>query len=301
MSQRRIFAHDMLVRPAHRDDTDAIMEWLPRVLGEHDYVLETWHAWLDDDEPLLVGEFEGKPIAITHMVHIAPDELWLQGLRLHPDYHGRGLGKAMHEANLRYALSRPGIRVASLATANDVVRHLCPQSGMRWCGDWLLYEAEALAAPPAPAPTPLTAEDTAAIEALLAASPYRRTHANRFAAGWKFPRLREALLHEWLAEGRLLGWREADDRIRALVVAIPPPDTEDGDAWTLLAAGDTEGLAWAGRVVRAQAPLAGVRKLAAFIPDDAEYRAAWERAGWRYKDDSAYARMSVYEKWATPE
>ncbi|GAP62304.1 hypothetical protein ARMA_0727 [Ardenticatena maritima] len=297
MSQTRIQSHDMLVRPARREDTDAIMRWLPRVLGEHDYVLETWHTWLDDDEPLLVGEFEGTPIAITHMVHIAPDELWLQGLRLHPDYHGRGLGKAMHEANLRYALSQPGVRVVSLATANDVVRHLCPKSGMRWCGDWLLYEADALPEQPTPPPAHLTAEDSDTLEALLAASPYRRTHANRFPAGWKFPRLRDELLREWLAEGRFLALRDTNGRVHAGVVAIPPPNVEDGDAWTLLVLGDTEGLVWAGRVVRALAAKAGVQRLAAFIPDDATWRGAWEQAGWRFKEESAFARMSVYEKW----
>nr|WP_290667372.1 GNAT family N-acetyltransferase [Ardenticatena sp.] len=299
MSQSTIYAHDLVVRPARHDDTDAIMQWLPRVLGEQDYVLETWHAWLDDDEPLLVGVFEGVPIAITHMVHIAPDELWLQGLRLHPDYHGRGLGKAMHEANLRYALSHPSIRVASLATANDIVRHLCAESGMRWCGDWLLYEAETLSEAPTPTPTHLSVDDLAAIEALLTASPHRRTHANRFAAGWTFPRLRDPLLREWLAEGRLMGWREADGRIRALVVAIPPPDVEDGDAWTLLAAGDADGLAWAGHVVRERAACEDVQRLVAFIPDNETWCAAWEDAGWHFKSNSPYKRLSVYEKWRT--
>jgi len=34
MSQTRIHAHDMLVRPARQSDTDAVMAWLPRVLGD---------------------------------------------------------------------------------------------------------------------------------------------------------------------------------------------------------------------------------------------------------------------------
>jgi len=80
-----------------------------------------------------------------------------------------------------------------------------------------------------------------------------------------------------------LGWREADNRIRALVVAIPPPDVEDGDAWTLMAAGDAEGLAWAGRVARALGGNVHVQRVVAFIPDDETYRAAWEQAGWWYK------------------
>ncbi|WP_132057909.1 GNAT family N-acetyltransferase [Halorussus amylolyticus] len=85
------------VREARHDDYEAIAAftqntWPGRDGG--DYIPRVYHDWLGDDDPqkhTVVAEVDGVVAGLAQTVLLSPWEAWNQGLRVNPDYRGRGV------------------------------------------------------------------------------------------------------------------------------------------------------------------------------------------------------------------
>jgi GNAT superfamily N-acetyltransferase len=74
------------------------------IWGGHDYMPLVWDRWLAEKSgALLTVTVDGRPVGTSKVSLLAPGEVWLEGLRLHPDYHGLGLSKRIHRATFREA------------------------------------------------------------------------------------------------------------------------------------------------------------------------------------------------------
>ena len=92
------------VRRARPADREAILEMSKLIWGGHDYMPLVWDRWLAEKKgALLTVTVDGRPVGTSKVSLLAPGEVWLEGLRLHPDYHGLGLSKRIHRATLREA------------------------------------------------------------------------------------------------------------------------------------------------------------------------------------------------------
>jgi GNAT superfamily N-acetyltransferase len=103
------------VRAATPDDYDAVAAftadtWADR--GGSDYIPDIYHDWIADDDgetrqTFVVDVGAETPSAelgaIVQVVTLSPYEAWGQGLRVNPDYRGRGLAKAITEASFAFA------------------------------------------------------------------------------------------------------------------------------------------------------------------------------------------------------
>lgn len=105
------------VRSARPDDRAAVFAFCARTWGDDgDYIPRVWDAWLADDEgATLVGVVAGAPVAISHVSMVAPDEAWIEGLRVAQDYRHRGVGRQMVSRSLARAASL-GAEVARMFT-----------------------------------------------------------------------------------------------------------------------------------------------------------------------------------------
>ncbi len=149
-----------VIRPARPDDFVDILELVSRIWGEEDYIPQAWAGWLDDRQGcLLVAECDGRAIALGHLPsHLAVSHLatgrepgaasadwWLEGLRVHPDYQGRGIASQLFDALLAWQ-ERHGGGALRLATTgrNLAVHHLCARRGLVKIGEYSDFEAALL-------------------------------------------------------------------------------------------------------------------------------------------------------------
>ncbi len=96
--------HSFSVRRARAADREAILEMSKHIWGGHDYMPLVWDRWLAEKKgALLTVTVDGRAVGTSKVSLLAPGEVWLEGLRLHPDYHGQGLSKRIHRATFREA------------------------------------------------------------------------------------------------------------------------------------------------------------------------------------------------------
>ncbi|WP_175501517.1 GNAT family N-acetyltransferase [Halogeometricum limi] len=105
----------MVVRAARPEDYDAVAAftedtWSDR--GGSDYIPDIYHDWIAEDDgetrqTFVVDLGSETPSAelgaIVQVVTLSPYEAWGQGLRVNPDYRGRGLAKAITRASFAFA------------------------------------------------------------------------------------------------------------------------------------------------------------------------------------------------------
>jgi RimJ/RimL family protein N-acetyltransferase len=120
------------VRRARPEDREALFEMSTHIWGGHDYMPLIWDRWLADKKgALLTVKVDGRPVGTSKVTLLAPGEVWLEGLRLHPDYQGLGLSKSIHGATFREA-SRLNPRTVRYSTwiGNEASRRIADKTGL---------------------------------------------------------------------------------------------------------------------------------------------------------------------------
>lgn len=120
-----------LCRPARLEDTGDVLELTKTIWDGHDYVPEVWHEWLADEQgQLLVAELKGEVVGISKLSRLSPQDWWMQGLRVHPGFEGRGIGSQLTEAIVQ-AWLEIGSGTVRLGTASFrlPVHHICSRLG----------------------------------------------------------------------------------------------------------------------------------------------------------------------------
>lgn len=94
---------ELVVRSAEARDM-ADLSAISRCTWEgHDYLERVADRWLADPG-FIVGELDGRVVACGRIARLPGDVAWLEGLRVHPDFRGRGFGRVMSERLLSKAL-----------------------------------------------------------------------------------------------------------------------------------------------------------------------------------------------------
>jgi len=116
----------LIVRPARASDRDAIIEMSKHIWGGLDYLPHAWDKWLEDPNGgLLTVLLDNEPVGVSKVTLLSPGEVWLEGLRLHPRLHGRGLTKQINRVSFREAMKHNprSVRYAT-GIGNAASRHL---------------------------------------------------------------------------------------------------------------------------------------------------------------------------------
>ena len=90
-------------RPARPDDREAVVAFTrdtwPELGG--DYIPDVFDEWVESDGPnqrTLVACVDDRPVGICQGVLLSAHEAWGQGMRVHPEYRGKGISEALSEA-----------------------------------------------------------------------------------------------------------------------------------------------------------------------------------------------------------
>ena len=101
---------DLVIREAQKNDKQDVQEITRFTWEGQDYIDKVFDEWLEDGH-FFVAEIENKVIG-TAKLTIFPDKVgWLEGLRVHPQYRGQGIGRKLQDFTREYgiALIRKGV------------------------------------------------------------------------------------------------------------------------------------------------------------------------------------------------
>ncbi len=147
--RRRILARRWVVRPARPEDRADMEAICAQIWGGEDYVPQVWDEWLaDPDGELSVVELDGRVVALAKLSHIADDEWWLEGMRVHPDYRRLGVSRLLQAHQLAVA-ERLGVGLVRFATAsyNRPIHRNALRDGFRQVAEFRRWSADALPGP----------------------------------------------------------------------------------------------------------------------------------------------------------
>jgi N-acetylglutamate synthase-like GNAT family acetyltransferase len=95
----------MRIRKLRSSDRDDVMEISRHVWEGHDYLPSVFESWLNDENSHFYGvEQDGQVVAVANLRLLEGGRTgWMEGLRVHPDYRGKGYANAMTHFLVRKA------------------------------------------------------------------------------------------------------------------------------------------------------------------------------------------------------
>ncbi len=220
----------MIIREAKPEDKGDILEISSQVWEGHDYVPLVLDRWLEEGG-LLAAELDGKVVGFAKTTVLGPGELWFEGLRVHPSYRGRGIAKALAEAQLQEALARaPRPRSIRLATAevNRESIHIAEELGFREVARFTYMRGPVAAGEGARGPEAKLVvvqagrqdEDELA-EFIFGSEAYCQSHG-LLPHGWVFKEFSRERLGELIQQGAFFRCGEGE-RVRGVIALLPAP------------------------------------------------------------------------------
>lgn len=238
MSSNSPFAPALVCRPALPMDTAQVMELVSHIWEGHDYIPYVWEAWLADPQGLLaVAEYGGRIVGLDKLSYISPGQWWLEGLRVHPEFEGRGIASHLNDYLLAY-WTQHGSGFVRFTTSSERVKvhRLTTHRGFVKIGDYAFYRASALAEP-VDVFKPVLREDIPDALQAIQQSPSLSLLNGLMDYGWRWAEpSREGL--EWAVDagyawwwqgkrGVLAFWEDEDESRKYLVLHLIACPAED--------------------------------------------------------------------------
>jgi GNAT superfamily N-acetyltransferase len=221
----------VICRPALPMDTTHVLELTRSIWEGEDYVPKVWADWLADPGGLLAAaECRGVVIGIGKLTKLSPQQWWLEGLRVHPEYEGLGIASRLNDYLLDFWL-KTGTGIIRMATSSsrEAVKHLAQKKGFHIVGEFSVFEATATSDHEKSGIkrlfSPLGNEDIKpAIEFIQDAnrvwSPYHLLDL-----GWQWVTPQEPFLEDYVKDRQAWWWRDKKG------VMIKVDKQEDQELW----------------------------------------------------------------------
>jgi GNAT superfamily N-acetyltransferase len=283
----------LTIRPARPEDRPAMERICAHTWEWGDYIPEVWDEWLADEQGLLiVGELAGRVVALSRFRFQARDQIWLEGMRVDPEYRRRGIGRKLLDHSITFAQER-GARVVRLSTSyhNLAVHTMTAQAGMERVGAYQLRTADPL--PGAPEPVFLSAEHADQVRAFLLDSPMMAYTHGLYSTDWAWEDLSPARVSQFLEAGQLAAQLAPDGQLSAL--ALIQPRLEDHELWIGFLDGEAATLTGLATAIRAHSARIGAEKVQVMVPDLGWLRADLSRAG--FGTGEWEGELWVFERW----
>lgn len=231
MNQRELNLN-VLCRPARQTDTADVLELTSTIWDGNDYVPSVWAEWLaDPDGTLAVAESQGRVLGLAKLTRLSERDWWLEGLRVHPEYQGRGIASQLHD----YLVARwleIGSGALRLGTNAErlPVHHMCQRSGFAKIAEFTWYIAPSLpgwgqhpgGSYEASIFKPLTVQEIPQATAFALKSPSLALSSGLMDLYWRWAAPAEAYLIPEVERRRAWWWRER----RGLLVVGEDEDRE---------------------------------------------------------------------------
>lgn len=105
-----------MVREARESDKEPLLQFIRKIWDGHDYIPKVWDDWVADrSSVMLVVEAGGRPVGMNRMRYMPDGSAWLEGVRIHPAFRGKGLATMLGRASTERAEKR-GVTTYRLTT-----------------------------------------------------------------------------------------------------------------------------------------------------------------------------------------
>lgn len=194
-------------RPALPKDAPDMIELTSTIWEGKDYVPYVWDEWLVDYEGLLaVAEYGGRVVGLGKLTLLTSGEWWMEGLRVHPDYEGRGIGSRLNDYILEYWESNAdGVIRLSTVSSREPVKHLSERSGFQVIGEFTFFKAPVMGEKIGNFRL-LTLNDVQAALEFTSKSPTRNVTYGLMDLGWQWAEPSEQLFSEAVNRGQAWWW-----------------------------------------------------------------------------------------------
>jgi len=204
---------DVHCRPALNSDTVDVMELTRTIWDGEDYVPQVWAEWLaDTGGRLAVAEYENRIVGLSKLTQLSPVDWWMEGLRVHPEYEGRGIASRLHDYLLDYWLQN-GKGTIRLATASFQVKvhHISERTGFQKIAEFTPYIAPSVkyegSIPLESLFQPLSTAHIPHAINLIKTNPTSDFAAGLVNLSWKWLRYSEVYLIDEIQKGHIWWWR----------------------------------------------------------------------------------------------
>jgi GNAT superfamily N-acetyltransferase len=139
----------LVCRPALPLDTSQVLELSSHIWEGHDYIPSVWQDWLAAPNGLLcVAEFGGKIVGFGKLTRLSASQWWLEGLRVHPEFEGRGIASHIHDYLLECWLQHEqGVIRLTTSSERVKVHRMCAHRGFVKTGEYTVYGAPVIDEP----------------------------------------------------------------------------------------------------------------------------------------------------------
>ncbi|RPI26246.1 MAG: GNAT family N-acetyltransferase, partial [Chloroflexota bacterium] len=218
----------LVCRPALPKDTPEVLALTSKIWDGGDYVPEVWNDWMADPEGLLaVAEFGGRVVGISKLSRMGPEDWWLEGLRVHPEYEGRGIASHLHDYMVEHwQRSLNGSLRLVTASFRLPVQHLCERSGFVKAGEFSAFNAPVIDEP-VNSFTPVEAAESEQALELIQNSLSMPLSYGMINLGWRWSPPTAAHLAEAISLKQAWWWRKQPETSQGLLTIIE--DDEDDD------------------------------------------------------------------------
>lgn len=276
------------IRPARPDDRSAMERICAHTWEWGDYIPEVWDDWLAGEAsshakgrsmegPAIVGEMAGQVVALGKITFLTPDQVWLEGLRVAPEFRRRGIAGHFLDYSLAYGHEH-GARVVRIGTGghNTAVHTLMARASMERLGTYVLRNAEPLTQ--GPRPRILATGQAGPVAAFLRDSPVLdRTHG-LYNFDWVWQELSAERVAHFLESSQMAALMAADGKVAALATIHFVP--RGGTMWVGFADGQASAVAELAMAIRVHAAQVGAEGVSIMLPDLPWLRDAFSEAGY---------------------
>lgn len=198
--------YTVVCRPALPKDTEDVLA-LTRLIWEgRDYVPHVWEEWLAEPEGLLaVAEYGGRVVGVNRLAPLGNNEWWMQALRVHPAFEGRGIASRLHDYVLEYWEKQGGVVRLATSAHRLPVHHLCRRSGFHLAAELMGYAAQALDEP-CDHLRPVSESQLEPLARAVHTSPELAWTGGLLDLIWVWAEPSRERLLEIVKEGRAFGW-----------------------------------------------------------------------------------------------
>jgi N-acetylglutamate synthase-like GNAT family acetyltransferase len=198
-----------VVRRARPSDKAPLMSFIKDVWGGHDYIPSVWDDWIrDKDNEMYVVEVDGVPVGMNRLRFLEDGSAWFEGVRVHPDYRGRGLA-SMLGANSMKVARESGAKVYRLTSGsrNRTAHRQIARIEFEEMARFSVYEPTRLTKPRSGARR-VTSDDASRVLRLMEGSVEHRKAHGVFWHNWGAASLTPETVGRLITEGAV--WRRGD-------------------------------------------------------------------------------------------
>lgn len=269
----------------------------------NDYLPTVLDEWFNDpDGAFNVITYQEQIVCLGKLTKLGAGEWWMEGLRVHPDFQGRGLARIMHHYMVAQ-VRQMGSGIVRFATANDnyAVNLLANETGFQSVGAYTFYKAEVL---PDMQPTwwQLQLQEVNKVEAWLNQSALFSDMQHSFESHWKWQLATTDYLSNRLEAGHVYGWNPSGDKtsLQGILVVNPPRQNFKYDEENRVRLGfvdaDESNRQAIWHAARGLAAALGYSLVQIHLYDAPAYVNAVEASGWIYARDDNDFRAILYSR-----